>query len=106
MREIASGGRLLVDVELGRRRAIFALAQGEFTPGQPPGEPAVPHTGALMRANGHGALRAVVTGLNQPTSFELIDDAAFVVTLGGEVWRIDGLGDASHRGGPASPPRH
>jgi len=30
----------------------------------------------------------VVGTLNQPTSLEFIGDTAYVVTLGGEIWRI------------------
>lgn len=38
--EVASGGRLLVDVEFGPGEDLFALAQGKFTPGNPAGSPA------------------------------------------------------------------
>jgi hypothetical protein len=30
----------------------------------------------------------VVDKLNQPTSLEFIGDTAYVVTLGGEIWKI------------------
>jgi hypothetical protein len=33
----------------------------------------------------------VVDHLDLPTSLHFIRDAAFVVTLNGEVWRIDGV---------------
>jgi hypothetical protein len=33
-----------------------------------------------------------VDGLNQPTSMEIIGNSAYVVTLGGEVWRIENVG--------------
>jgi hypothetical protein len=36
VKEVASGAPLLVDVEFGRGGALFALAQGHFTPGTPP----------------------------------------------------------------------
>ena len=39
----------------------------------------------------NGAFKVVLTGLNQPTSLEFIGNTAFVVTNGGEIWRIDGL---------------
>jgi hypothetical protein len=29
--------------------------------------------------------------LNQPTSLELIGRTAYVVTLGGEIWKINGV---------------
>ena len=75
--------------EFGRGRDLFALAQGEFTPGNPDGSPANPNTGELLRVDGQGGFTVVVEGLNQPTSLELIGKAAYVVTLGGEVWKID-----------------
>jgi hypothetical protein len=88
--EVARGGRLLVDVEFGAG-GRFALAQGHFTPGQPDGSPADPNTGRLLRIAEHG-FRAVAWRLNQPTSLELIGRNAYVVTLGGEIWKIR-LGD-------------
>jgi glucose/arabinose dehydrogenase len=88
--EVATGGRLLVDVEFGSDD-LFALAQGEFTPGNPEGSPANPNTGQLLKAVKAGGFAVVVGGLNQPTSLELIGDTAYVVTLGGEIWRIDNV---------------
>ena len=87
-REVASGGRLLVDVEFGRGHALYALAQGVWPIGSPEGSPALPNTGQLLRATRHGGFSVVAEHLNQPTSLELIGDTAYVVTLGGEVWKI------------------
>ncbi len=87
--QVASGGRLLVDVEFGPSHDLFALAQGEFTPGNPAGSPANPNTGELLRVDGQGGFVVVEEGLNQPTSLELIGKTAYVVTLGGEIWTID-----------------
>jgi hypothetical protein len=89
--EVARGGRLLVDVEFGAG-GRFALAQGHFTPGNPAGSPADPNTGRLLKVAGHG-FRAVAWRLNQPTSLELIGRNAYVVTLGGEIWKIRLGGD-------------
>jgi hypothetical protein len=88
--EVARGGRLLVDVEFGAG-GRFALAQGRFTPGQPDGSPADPNTGRLLKVAGDG-FRAVAWRLNQPTSLEVIGRNAYVVTLGGEIWKLR-LGD-------------
>lgn len=85
--EVASGIRLAVDVEFGRGRSLFALAQG-FWDGPFEGTPAQPNTGALLQVNANGSLRTVVGGLDRPTSVEIIGNTAYVVTLGGEVWRI------------------
>jgi hypothetical protein len=89
--EIASGARLLVDVEFGRGRTLFALAQGRFPEGGFPGEPALPNTGSLVQVNADGTFTHIVNGLNDPTSMEFIGNTAYVFTLAGEVWKIDNV---------------
>jgi sugar lactone lactonase YvrE len=91
VRDVAAGARLLVDVEFGPRHRLYALSQGFFTPGNPEGSPAEPNTGALMKANRDGTFTVVIDGLNQPTSLEFIRKTAYVVTLGGEIWKIRGV---------------
>jgi hypothetical protein len=91
--QVAAGASLLVDVEFGRGTTLYALSQGVFPAGNPPGSPALPNTGALVQANAQGGFSLVVVGINLPTSLEFIGDAAFVVTLTGHVWRIDGVSD-------------
>ncbi len=88
---VAAGARLLVDVEFGPGNALFALSQGVWT-GRFGGEgtPADPDTGALVRVNRDGTFTVIVDGLDRPTSLEFIGKTAYVVTLTGEVWRIDG----------------
>jgi len=86
--DVASGAPLLVDVEFGSGR-LFALSQGHFTPGNPEGSPADPNTGALVRVNWDGSVTPIVSVLNQPTSLEFIGHTAFVVTLTGQIWRIE-----------------
>jgi hypothetical protein len=88
VREVASGSPLLVDVELGRGHRLYALSQGDFPPGNPEGSPALPNTGALVKANRDGSFTVVIDRLNQPTSLELIGKTAYVITLGGEIWKI------------------
>jgi hypothetical protein len=85
---VASGGPLLVDVEYGRGRTLFALAQGHWS-NTDPGTPADPNTGQLLEVNDDGTFTEIADGLNQPTSVELIGNTAYVVTLGGEIWNID-----------------
>lgn len=89
--DVASGARLAVDVEMGRGRTLFALAQGHFSCDDPAcaGAPADPGTGALMKANADGTFTTVADDLDRPTSLELIGTTAYVVNLGGEIWRID-----------------
>ena len=86
--QVASGSPLLVDVEFGRGRTLYALSQGVGS-GGPPGSPALPDTGALVKVNADGTFTPVTTGLNRPTSLEFIKSTAYVVTLGGEIWKIE-----------------
>jgi hypothetical protein len=91
---VASGARLAVDVEKGRGRTLFALSQGEFPCGGDPacaGSPASHDTGALMKANADGTFTTVADELDQPSSLEIVGRTAYVVTLGGEIWRIRGI---------------
>jgi len=87
--EVAAGAPLLVDVEFGPARRLYALSQGHFTPGNPEGSPADPATGALVRINRDGTMTPVAGGLDRPTSLEFIRNSAYVVTLTGEIWTID-----------------
>ncbi|WP_027483015.1 ScyD/ScyE family protein [Deinococcus pimensis] len=87
-RTVASGARLLVDVEFGRGRTLFALSQGVWT-GPAEGFPATPGTGSLVRVNDDGTFTTLASGLDRPTSLEVIGNTAYVVTLGGEVWTVD-----------------
>jgi hypothetical protein len=96
VREVASGSPLLVDVELGRGHRLYALSQGVFPPGNPEGSPALPNTGALVKVNRDGTLTVVIDRLNQPTSLELIGKTAYVVTLGGEIWKLTGASGPPH----------
>lgn len=85
---VASGAPLLVDVEFGTGSTLFALSQGVFGGGDP-GSPALSNTGALVQATEGGAFTVVTDGLDRPTSLELIGNTAYIVTLTGEVWKID-----------------
>ena len=44
-----------------------------------------------IKVNRDGTLTVVIDGLNQPTSLEFIKNTAYVVTLGGEIWKIKGV---------------
>ena len=86
----ASGAPLLLDVEFGRGRSLFALSQGEWN-GLFPGSPARPFDGALWEVNADGTLRLVADGINLPNSLEIIQNDAYVVTLAGEILRIENI---------------
>jgi hypothetical protein len=87
---VASGGPLLVDVERGRGATLYGLAQGTWQ-GQMAGDPALPNTGQLLEVNGEGTFTVVAEGLDRPTSLEIIKNTAYVVTLGGEIWKIENI---------------
>lgn len=92
---LASGAPLLVDVEAGQRGRLYGLAQGDWPyEGQEgkEGFPAAANTGHLMLADRHGQFRSVVSELDRPTTFELIGESAYVITITGKVLRITGLG--------------
>jgi hypothetical protein len=89
--EVASGAKLLVDVEFGRGRTLFGVSQGDFPPGADPGFPALPNTGALVQVNDQGSFTTIIEAVNQPTSLEIIGTTAYIVTLTGDIWRIDGI---------------
>jgi hypothetical protein len=88
--EVAAGASLLVDVEFGRGRTLYALSQGDFG-GGPAGAPASPNTGSLVQVNDDGTFAVVRDALDRPTSLDLIGNTAYVVTLAGEVWKIDAV---------------
>ena len=95
VRQVASGSPLLVDVEFGPGRTLYALSQGAGS-GGPPGSPALPDTGALVQANADGTLTPVTTGLDRPTSVEFIGTTAYIVTLGGDIWKINDISGPPH----------
>jgi hypothetical protein len=88
--EVASGAPLLVDVEFGRGRTLYALSQGAFS-GGPPGSPALPNTGSLVKVNADGTFAVVADGLDRPTSLEFIGNTAYVVTLSGEILKFESV---------------
>jgi hypothetical protein len=92
VKNIASGAPMLVDVEFGCDQVLFALSQGIFGGGDP-GSPALPNTGSLVRVKADGTFSVIVDKLDRPTSFELIGNTAYIVTLTGEIWTVDNIAD-------------
>lgn len=88
--KIASGAPLLVDVQFGHGLALFALSQGLYSGGVA-GSPALPNTGSLVRVNYDRSFSVIADKLNIPTSFEIIGNTAYIITLGGEVWTVDNI---------------
>ena len=92
--EIASGAPLVVDVELGSDRRLYALSQGIWT------LPPAPRTrarrrrqtrGSLTRVDRHGGLTPVAGPLDRPTSVAFSRSNAYVVTLTGKVMKVSGI---------------
>jgi hypothetical protein len=84
---VATGAALNVDVERGRGRKLFALSQGIWDQ-QFPGSPAQPNGGALLEVYGNGTFIVIANQLDRPTSVEVIQNTAYVVTLAGEILKI------------------
>ena len=98
--EVASGASLIVDVEFGQDRRLYALSQGIWDLPQIPeneGAPASANTGKLVRVRRDGSFASVFEPIDRPTSLEFIGKTAFVITLTGKVIRIDNVG-RSHFG--------
>jgi hypothetical protein len=91
---VASGARLLVDVEFGRGSTLYALAQGVWN-GLGEGSSALPNTGSLVKVNKNGTFTVITEGLDRPTSLEFIGNTAYVITLTGEVWKIKDVSRSS-----------
>src|SRR5690606_41466074 len=64
-----------------------------FRSGVSEGSPALPNTGSLIMLNKQGGFDIVAEGLDRPTSFEMVGNTAYIVTLTGEVWIIDNVGN-------------
>ena len=87
--EVASGASLLVDVKFGGDGHLYALSQGPGVPNAPPGSPAQPNSGALVRANRDGTFTFLVDNINLPTSLNFIGNTAYIVTLTGDILKVD-----------------
>jgi hypothetical protein len=95
-REVARGASLLIDVEIGPRHQLYGLSQGQWD-GVMEGSPALPDTGRLVRVTATGGLAPVTDSaghelvLDRPTSVEFVGRTAYVVSLSGDVYTVDGL---------------
>jgi hypothetical protein len=85
---------LIVDVEKGRKHRLYGLLQGHWDLEPLPdneGSPAAPNTGEIVAVGADGTFETVVSGLDRPTSLELVGHVGFVVTVTGTILRIDGF---------------
>ncbi len=94
--DVASGASMLIDVEHGPRGSLYGLSQGQWD-GVGEGSRAMPNTGRLVVVGRHGELTPVMDGhgqevvLDRPTSVEFVGSTGYVVSVTGDVYRIDGL---------------
>jgi hypothetical protein len=92
----ASGATMLIDVEQGPGEALYALSQGQWD-GVGEGSRAEPDTGRLSVVGPDGKLTPVLAAggqelvLDRPTSIEFVGNTAYVVSVTGDVYRVDGL---------------
>ena len=95
-RDVASGASMLIDVEQGQHGRLFGLSQGQWD-GVGEGSRALPNTGRLVVVGHHGELTPVLDGggeelvLDRPTSLEFVGATAYVLSITGDVYRVDGL---------------
>jgi hypothetical protein len=86
--DVASGARMVIDIERGRGRTLLAISHGD--PSGPEFFPGIPNTGDLLQVADDGTFSVLLEdALSQPTSLEVVGNTAYVVTLSGEIWRID-----------------
>jgi hypothetical protein len=94
--EIASGARMVIDVERGPHGKLYALSQGQWN-GVGEGTPALPNTGRLVIVKRDGSLQPVVDRrgqelvLDRPTSMEFVGNTAYVVSIDGTVYKVANL---------------
>ena len=95
-REVANGASMLIDVERGPHGKLYGLSQGQWD-GVGEGSRADPDTGRLVVVGRHGNLTPVVDRrgrelvLDRPTSVEFVGATAYVLSVTGDVYRVDGL---------------
>ena len=105
-RVVAGGYSLMIDVEFGRCDVLYGLSQGDSPGDVPDGSPALGDSGELLRVNRDGTMTPVVSALDLPTSLEFVRDTALVVTLNGEVWRVDNVSGSPWKHGCRDGGRH
>jgi hypothetical protein len=95
-REVANGASMLIDIEQGPHGELYGLSQGQWD-GVGEGSRAEPNTGRLVVVGRRGELTPVVDRrgqelvLDRPTSVEFVGATAYVVSVTGDVYRVDGL---------------
>lgn len=94
-RVVATGFSLVVDVQSAGCR-LYALSQGDSPGDVAPATPALPDSGELLRVNRDGTFTALIADLNRPTSLSIDHRTGYIVSLDGDVWRVDDLASGHH----------
>lgn len=95
-REVARGASMLIDVEKGPHGRLYGLSQGQWD-GVGEGSRAEPNTGRLVVLGQRGGVTPVVDRhgrelvLDRPSSVEFVGNTAYVLSVTGTVYRVDGL---------------
>ena len=93
---MASGATMLINVERDPRGQALRTLSGPVGRCRC-GLPGEPDTGRLLVVGRHGELTPVVDGagvelvLDRPTSVEFVGKTAYVVSVTGDIYRVDGL---------------
>jgi hypothetical protein len=83
-------------IEQGPGGKLYGLSQGHWD-GVGEGTPALPNTGRLVVVKGNGTLAPVVDRhgrelvLDRPTTMEFVGHTAYVVSVVGDVYKINNL---------------
>ena len=96
-RQVASGASMLIDVERGPHGKLLRDSRQGQWDGVGEGSRADPDTGRLLVVGRHGNLTPVVDRrgrelvLDRPVSVEFVGATAYVLSVTGDVYRVDGL---------------
>jgi sugar lactone lactonase YvrE len=83
--DVASGFSQMIDVQFGPGGQLYAMNFGDATEDE-----SAPPSGKIFRVSG-STLVPIVDGLLLPTSLSFSGNDAYVVTLLGQVWKIEGV---------------
>jgi len=84
---------MIVGTAFGGDGKLYALSQGVAPAGIQPGQPASPNTGKLLRVNYDDTFTILVDKLDRPTSVNFVCNTAYILTLTGEVWEVEDVGE-------------
>ncbi len=87
---IASGYSHIISAAYGPGGKLYALSMGDQADPES-GDEAVPFTGKILLVNADGTFTPIVDGLMLATSLDITGDTAYVTSIIGQVYQINGL---------------